>query len=113
MQKYLIDVNLPYYFSLWRSKIYIYQRDIDARMKDSEIWQYAKDNNLTIITKDNNFSDRVIFHIPPPKVIHIKFGNLKMKPFYELISKNWVEICKLSETHKLVNVFENRIEGIN
>jgi len=113
MIKYLIDVNLPYYFSLWRNKEYIHQRDINALMKDGEIWQYAKENNLTIITKDNDFSDRVIFHTPPPKVIHIKFGNLKMKPFFQIISKSWSEICKLSETHKLVNVFENRIEGIN
>ena len=76
MKKFLIDVNLPYYFSLWKGTDYIHQRDIDAKMKDSEIWQYAKDNNLTIITKDSDFSERIILNSPPPKVIHIKFGNL-------------------------------------
>lgn len=41
MVKYLIDVNLPYYFSLWNGIEYMHQRDFGATMKDSEIWQYA------------------------------------------------------------------------
>ena len=61
MVKYLIDVNLPYYFSVWKGAEYMHQRDIDATMKDSEIWRYAKENGLTIVTKDTDFSERVIF----------------------------------------------------
>ena len=97
--KYLNDVNLPYYFSLWNDEKYMHQRDIDATMNDSLIWQYAKENGLTIVTKDTDFSERILFHTPPPKVIHIKLGNLKMKQFHQLISKNWDSICELSEKH--------------
>ena len=67
----------------------------------------------TIITKDSDFSDRILLNTPPPKVIHIKFGNLKIKPFYNLIHQLWNDVIELSETHKLVKVFDNRIEGIN
>jgi predicted nuclease of predicted toxin-antitoxin system len=52
MVKYLIDVNLPYYFSLWNSDEFIHQKDVNDQSSDEEIWQYAKYNNLTIITKD-------------------------------------------------------------
>lgn len=46
----------------------------------------------------------------PPRVIHIKFGNMKMKEFHQTISKVWDEVCKLSEQHRLVRVFNDRIE---
>jgi predicted nuclease of predicted toxin-antitoxin system len=98
---------------LWNSEEYIHQRDIDTSMQDNAIWKYATEKNLTIITKDSDFSDLVLYHTPPPKVIHFKFGNLKMDKFYKIISENWLEIKILSETHKLVNVFMDRIEGIN
>jgi len=72
MRKYLIDVNLPYKFDHWRSDEYIHQRDLNARMPDRNIWEYAKLNNLTILTKDADFSDRMILETPPPRVIHFK-----------------------------------------
>jgi len=113
MPQFLIDVNLPYYFSLWNNKNYIHQRDIDDEAKDNEIWNYAKAQNLTIITKDSDFSNRILLNEPPPKIIHIKLGNCKMKEFYKIINQVWEDVLKLNKTHKLVNVFSNRVEGIN
>jgi predicted nuclease of predicted toxin-antitoxin system len=112
MPKYLIDVNLPYRFGLWKGDEYIHQRDIDDGWKDGQIWDYAKENSLTIVTKDADFSNRIIFHQPPPKVIHIRFGNLKMRDFFIVISSVWGDACFLSDNHKLVNVFRDRIEAI-
>ncbi len=40
MPKYLIDVNLPYYFSLWNNEVYVHQIDIEPQAKDKDIWQY-------------------------------------------------------------------------
>ena len=50
MIKYIIDANLPYYFSLWKGEEYQHVIDINPDMKDSEIWKYARENNLTIVT---------------------------------------------------------------
>ncbi len=112
MPKYLIDVNLPYHFSLWKRDDYIHQKDINDEWTDAQIWDYAKENNLTIITKDSDFSNRIIFHQPPPKVIHIRFGNMRMNDFFLTISAMWKDVIALSEHHKLVNVFRDRIEAI-
>jgi len=112
MQKYIIDANLPYYFSLWRDENYQHVIDLDPHMKDSEIWRYAKENNLTIITKDADFSDRVLLNNPPPKVIHIKLGNMKMKVFHDTVNHIWNEVLSMSEEYKLVRVYSDRIEGI-
>lgn len=112
MLKYLIDVNLPYYFSLWRSDTYLHQQDLDDEWKDSQIWEYARQNNLTIITKDTDFSNRILVKEPPPRVVLIAFGNLKMRPFYERITACWPIVCELSDQNKLVMVYLDRVEAI-
>lgn len=92
MTKYLIDVNLPYRFSLWKRDDYIHQIDINDEWTDEQIWNHAKDRNLTIITKDSDFSNRIIFHEPPPKVIHIRFGNMKMRDFFTVTTAIWNDV---------------------
>lgn len=69
-------------------------------------------NILAIITKDRDYSDRMLLSEPPPKVIHLRIGNLRMNDFHRFIAKNWTDICQLSDTQKLVFVFRDRIEGI-
>jgi predicted nuclease of predicted toxin-antitoxin system len=64
MRKFLIDVNLARYFSLWNSDEYLHIVDINDEMKDSEIWSYAKSNKLTIVTKDADFSEFALMSIP-------------------------------------------------
>ncbi|NEW59951.1 hypothetical protein GSY74_01530 [Sulfurovum sp. bin170] len=112
MKKYIIDANLPYYFSLWRGEEYQHVIDIDPNMKDNEIWAYAKEHKLTVVTKDADFSDFVLFNTPPPRVIHIKLGNMKMKAFYNAIDSIWESVLSMSEEYKLVRVYTDKIEGI-
>lgn len=113
MKKYLIDVNLPSRFSIWANEEYEHVIHINDELKDSEIWAYAKENNLTIVTKDTDFSDMIILSTPPPRVIHIKLGNMKMKEFHQLLSRIWSDVCKMSEEFKLIRVYSNKIEGID
>lgn len=110
--KYLIDVNLPRFFSIWNSDLYIHQYDLGDSWSDTEIWAYAKENDLTIITKDSDFSTRIMMHTPPPRVIHVRVGNMKMKQFYDTLSGLWPSVVSLNEGYKLINVFPDRIEGI-
>ena len=55
----------------------MHQKDINDEWSDEKIWIYAKENNLTIISLDSDFSNKIIMSSPPPKVIHIRFGNIK------------------------------------
>ena len=112
MAHFLVDVNLPYYFSTWNTPDYIYQTDINDTWTDDQIWQYAKKNSLTIITKDADFQNKMLLSEPPPKVIYIRIGNLKLKEFYNLISRNWEEILEYNNECKLVIVYTDRIEAI-
>lgn len=112
MKKYLVDANLPAKISIWRTEEFKFVNRINDEWTDSEIWDYAKENNLTIISKDSDFSHRIIVSVPPPKIIHIKIGNLKLSEFNSAIERLWAKAAKISETHKLVNVFLDRIEAV-
>lgn len=112
MAKYLIDANLPYYFRLWNSPDFVHVKDIDDSLSDEQIWEYARQNDLIIISKDADFSLKVLIKGPPPKVIHLKFGNLKMSAFYDVIVEIWDEIENELEDHSLINVYLDRIESI-
>jgi len=113
MALYLVDVNLPYYFSVWRGPDFLHIRDLNDEWLDSEVWRYAKQEDLTIVTKDADFSDKIMLSDPPPRVIHIRLGNLKMRDFHQAIAGRWEQICSLSRRCKLVQVFADRLEGID
>lgn len=112
MAKFLIDTNLPYYFSRWRSEDYLFQRDFDPAAPDTDVWNYACENNLTIVTKDRDYADRILLSTPPPRIIHLKIGNLRMRAFHEFIDGQWATITKMSASYKLVYAFLDRIECI-
>ena len=42
---------------------------------DNNIWNYAKSNDFTILTKDNDFDERSQLEGCPPKIIHLICGN--------------------------------------
>lgn len=42
---------------------------------DEIIWEYAKENDYVIVSKDNDFNERSLLYGFPPKVIYIKKGN--------------------------------------
>lgn len=79
---------------------------------DEEVWNYAKENNLTIISKDADFSNRMMVEIPPPRIVHLRIGNMKLNAMHTLLNRIWKDIELMSEKNKLVIVFEDSIEGI-
>lgn len=46
---------------------------------DTEVWNYAKSNGFTIVSKDSDFHQRSLLLGYPPKVIWVKLGNCSAK----------------------------------
>lgn len=112
MAKFLIDANLPYFFSLWNNKNFIHIKDLNDSWSDEQIWEYAKQNELIIITKDADFSLKALYKGVPPKVIHLKFGNLKIQDFHVFIANHWEMIEMSIAENSLINVYIDKIESI-
>ena len=50
--------------------------DEGAAASDSALWQYARTRELAIVSKDADFSHRIMTAEPPPWVVHLRFGKL-------------------------------------
>jgi predicted nuclease of predicted toxin-antitoxin system len=112
MAEFVIDANLPYSISSWKNSRFVHLLDLNEEWSDSEVWQHAKQNQLTIITKDSDFSHRMMVSTPPPKVIHFRIGNMRLRELQAFINQHWSEIETLSKDHKLVIVYADLIEAI-
>ena len=55
----------------------------------------------------------IMMNDPPPRVIHIKLGNMRIKDFHQLISEIWKDVLVMSDDFKLIRVYSKRIEGID
>lgn len=42
---------------------------------DTDLWNYARDNDYIIVSKDSDFGDKSGIHGNPPKVIWIRLGH--------------------------------------
>ena len=90
MPEFIVDANLPFRISEWQNELFEHVVNINPLWNDEEIWTYAKTNSLVIITKDKDFRLKQIMHGTPPKIIHIKFGNLKLNEFEKVINLCWI-----------------------
>jgi len=52
---------------------------------DSAIWQYAKDNDFTIVSKDSDFQERSVLHGQPPKFIWLRAPNCSSQEIENLL----------------------------
>jgi len=109
---YLIDANLPRKISAWQGPDFEFVVNINEELTDTEIWNYARLNGQTIVSKDADFSHRIMASRPPPKIIHIRIGNMRLKELSAFLESTWQAIALVSGNHKLVNVFRDRIEAV-
>lgn len=42
---------------------------------DREIWEYARENDHVIVSKDSDFRQLAFLHGPPPKIVWLRVGN--------------------------------------
>ena len=59
---------------------------------DSEVWKYAKANQLAILTKDSDFNHMALLFGPPPKVIWLRCGNVTSAYIFLLLSSRQADI---------------------
>ena len=109
---FLVDVNLPKYFSFFNTPNFYFVTDINLQMSDSEIWNYAIENNHIILTKDVDLFNRLLVSEKPPKIIYFQLGNYSLKKLYNYFTLNWDKIIFEVNNSKLIIAKESHIECI-
>ena len=76
---------------------------------DSSIWNYAKKNGFTIISKDDDFEKIVLLRKAPPKLIYLKTYNLDTNKLTDLIIKNKDKIVEFdnSKENDIFEIYSN------
>lgn len=111
MNGFLFDENLPRRLTFTPSLPVTWSTALGASPSDTALWDHARDHGLAIVSKDADFSDRIMMADPPPWVVHLRFGNLRRHAFHALMAKTWPDVERLLATHKLVCVYADRIEA--
>ncbi len=91
MHKLLFDQNLSYRIikqldHLFPNSSHVKLLNLD-QADDVTIWQYAKDNNYHIVSKDTDFNNINTLYGYPPKIIWIHTGNKTTTTIIELLQK--------------------------
>ncbi len=72
---------------------------------DKKIWEFAKKNNYTIVTKDADFYEISMIYGYPPKIIWIRTGNTNTQNLLHLFRKNYQSIVNFITSEEF-NCFE-------
>jgi predicted nuclease of predicted toxin-antitoxin system len=66
---------------------------------DFMVWDYALANAFAIVTKDQDFSDRVALVDTPPKIVWIRLGNCPTKQVEGLLRLRHQQIYAFGAQH--------------
>lgn len=93
---FLIDNNLPPRLAVVLKDVYeglVHVADVGLDEEDDlKIWQYAKDNELDILSKDADFNDLQQLKGYPPKIIWIRSGNVTTSYIIQLLQSRKKDI---------------------
>lgn len=112
MKGFVFDENLPRRIRFAPSLPIVHVEALGFSPPDIAVWEYAKTGSLAIVSKDTDFSDRILVSQPPPWVVHLRIGNLRRADFHAFLARVSPQIESLLSTHKLVNVYLDRIEAV-
>lgn len=108
---FLFDENLPRNNLFTPSKPVTHSASLGINPSDEVLWDYARRHCMVIVTKDADFSNRIMMSQAPPWIVHLRFGNLRRRDFHALLAKVWPQIEALLPGSKLICVYHDRIES--
>ncbi len=87
--KLLFDQNISFRIEKRLSSSFSNSKHISSlelmNADDITIWEYAKENDFTIVTFDSDFYDITLLRGTPPKIIWLRIGNLTTPKIIETL----------------------------
>ena len=114
--KFIIDAHLPRSvgdsFKLLGYEV-IHTKDLPKgnATKDKDIIIIASVDGV-VISKDEDFYQSFLLYGRPPKLVHVKVGNMKLKEVSSLFRRIAPKIVDLLGQHDLIEVHKDKIIAI-
>ena len=64
---------------------------------DRLIWEHARENGFTIVSKDDDFRQRSFVHGAPPKVVWLQVGNAGTAAIAELLRRQASRLSQFAD----------------
>jgi predicted nuclease of predicted toxin-antitoxin system len=95
--KLLFDQNLSHKLARRLADLFpdsVHVREVGLKAAgDPLIWEYAKNNDLMIVSKDSDFHQRSFLYGYPPKIVWVRLGNCSTADV-ELVLRNNFEAIR-------------------
>jgi len=78
------------------------------RAADLELWFLARTHELTIVTKDEDYSELVVLRGAPPKVIWLRLGNCATHAVEASLRRHYEDIAALirDDERAIIEIFD-------
>jgi predicted nuclease of predicted toxin-antitoxin system len=94
--KLLFDENLSHQLARLLADLFpnsVHVRDVGLKAADDPVvWEYAKNNDLMIVSKDSDMHQRSFVFGYPPKVIWVRLGNCSTSDVERLVRRHFDSI---------------------
>lgn len=67
---------------------------------DAIIWEYAKTNEFTIISKDSDFHQRSLLYSHPPKFVYLRIGNCSTSKIVQILRENFETMTQFDHSER-------------
>ena len=71
------------------------------KASDEKIWNYARNNNFTIVTQDSDFNERSLIYGYPPKIVWLRTGNISTQNTWRLLKQHSQNIISFKKDKTL------------
>jgi len=97
--KLLYDQNLSYRLVKWLADLFPNSSHVSnhflTRAGDGVIWEFARANGYTLVTKDADYRDMSLLRGHPPKVVWLRIGNCADRDIENLLRRHAQAILDL------------------
>jgi len=104
--KFLFDENLSPGLVLILADLFpnsVHVRDLGLQAsEDSLVWNYAREHDLVIVSKDSDMHQRCFVFGAPPKVIWVRLGNCSTADVANLLRRS-VKVLEVFETDEFAS----------
>jgi len=109
---YLLDENLPDRLLPTTRWPIVHARAFGPGLTDTQLWTLAAREHWALVSKDADFAARILATGPPPWIVQIRLGNLRLAEFRTVITNLWPQVEALLPAYKLINVYREHIEAV-
>jgi predicted nuclease of predicted toxin-antitoxin system len=113
MKGFLFDENVPSRLTFTPSLPVLHVSKLGPSPTDTEVWNYARQEELVIVSKDSDFYHRIMGSEPPPWIVQLRIGNMRRADFHKFLALIWPKVEAALPAHKLIIVEQHRIQTVS